>query len=119
VRHCRPAKQCLWLGPGRYRGSRRHPITNPNAESYANSNGYAFSVWPNGDADAYSNGDGYCYSDGNGNGNSHGYSNAHGYSDSYSNAYTEICADSEASSHASAETVGIFAGAKFPVIGDR
>ena len=62
MRHSRSAKQRLWLGPGRYRDRCRHAITNSNPESYANSNGYAFSVWPDGDADAYSNSDGYCYS---------------------------------------------------------
>ena len=34
-------------------------------------------------------------------------------------AYAKICARSEASSHASAETVAMFAGAKIFAIGDR
>jgi hypothetical protein len=120
VRHCRPAKQRLWLGSHWYRGSCRHAITNPNAQSYANSNGYAFSVRPDGDADAYSNGDCYCYSDGNGycysdgNGNAHGYSDGHSfsYSNAQTHAHAEVCADSKASSHTWAETVEIFATAK-------
>ena len=44
MRHGWSAKQRLWLGPGGYRGSCGHTITNGNADSYANSNSYAFGM---------------------------------------------------------------------------
>jgi hypothetical protein len=89
VRHCRPAKQRIWLGPGRYRGSCRQSITNSKPESYANSNGYAFSVRPSGiaDADGNGNGDNNGYSHPNGNGYRHVNSNGYSYSDSDSHSY--------------------------------
>ena len=117
MRRPRPTQQCLWLGPDRHRGSCGHAITNPEPKSYANSNRYAFSVWPNGDADAYSNGDGYCYSDGNSHRDSDRHS--HSYSNAQTHAHAQVCADTEASSHTAAQTVTVFAKANIVASGDK
>ena len=61
MRRCRSAKQRLWLGPHRYRGSCRHTIANRDAYSYANSNGYAFGMRRHSNPDAYGDGDTYWY----------------------------------------------------------
>jgi hypothetical protein len=83
VRHGRPSKQRLWLGPGRYRGRRGHAVTNCDAESYATSNGYAFSVRASGIADA--DGDGNCDCDCDNNGYRHSYSYSYDHGNRLSN----------------------------------
>jgi len=66
MRHAWPAKQCCWLGPGRYPYCRRVAVTNPNnlTDTYANGNGY-----------------GDCYTDSHCNGDGYGqrYANSHRY----------------------------------------
>ena len=44
MRHGWPTEQCLWLGPGGHRGRCRYTITNGNADSYRDSNSYAFGM---------------------------------------------------------------------------
>jgi hypothetical protein len=106
-----PAKQCLWVGPDRHRGRRGDTVTNSEPESYANSNGYSFSVWPDGDADA----DLYSYSDCNTYSDGHSYS----YSNAQTDAHAQVCADTEASSDTAAQTVTVFAKANIVASGHR
>jgi hypothetical protein len=80
VRHSRPAKQRLWLGSGRYRGRCRDAVTNRDAESYANSNGYAFCMRRD---NAYTDAD------------RHRNCNANSYSYCYSYCYSYLNADSD------------------------
>jgi hypothetical protein len=76
MRRCWPAKQCLWLGPGRYLcGGGRRPI-------------------------AYAHGDGNCNSDANC--NDHAECNSYSYGDS--NSHTAIWHPNASSSHANSET---------------
>jgi hypothetical protein len=65
VRHCRPAKQRLWLGPGRYscrcdRWRHAYSYAYSNSYTYSNANGYAY-----GDTEresyTYRYGDGHAY----------------------------------------------------------
>ena len=85
MRHRWAAKQCLWLGPDRHRRRCGDTVTNPEPESYADSNSYAGCMRtdaianPNGLTDCNRNRD--C--DGNGDNNS--YCNSHGYR--YRNGY--------------------------------
>jgi hypothetical protein len=64
VRHSRPAKQRLWLGPDRYLSGCGRRITYANAYSYSHG-----------------------HSDGNGDGHSDSYAN--GYGDSHSHCDTD------------------------------
>ena len=102
VRHSRPPKQRVWMGPGRYICGCERRITHANtySDSYSDTNG---------NSDANSNSNAHRYSDG------HSYS----YSNAQTHAHAQVCADTEASSHTAAATLEIFAGAKFPVIGDE
>ena len=61
MRYSRPAQQRVWLGSYRYRGSCRDTIPNRNANSYANSDRYPFSVRRYGNT--YTHGDAYSYRD--------------------------------------------------------
>ena len=56
MRYGRPAKQRLWLGPGRYLSRRRKPVTHPDAESYAITNGVTCCM-RGGKSNRYTNGD--------------------------------------------------------------
>jgi hypothetical protein len=120
VRHGGPAKQRLWLGPGRYRGGCRDAVTNRDPYSHANSNRYAFCMRAgnanadgNGESDcnchSYCNCD--CYANGDGNCNSDCYSNSdsNGNTDTYSNAQTdadaEVFVNAEGSSYSAAEAI--------------
>jgi hypothetical protein len=122
VRFRRPAEQRVWLGPSGYLGRCRYAITDPDAESYAISNGFTCCMRADYDAYTYNsstNSNGYCNSDSNChcNGYSCGYcyrnSNSHGNSNSHSNSFSECnsdsygqaCSHSEASSHAAASPV--------------
>ena len=67
--------------------------------------------------------DGITDADGNCDGDSYSYSYANSYSYGYINAKTdahaEVCANSEASSHAAAQTVVVFAKANIVATGDE
>ena len=108
MRHGRPAKQRVWLGPGRYRRRCRDAVTNPDAESYANSNSYTFCM-QRGDGNANS----YGHSDSNCNcyANSDSHSHCNGYANSYADTYAEACSFTKTSSNAAASPVEIFAEA--------
>ncbi len=69
------------MGPGRYRGCCRDAVTNPNAESYANTNSDACcmrAVITNAHRNTYCDGDSHCHS------NSYSYSYSYSDSDGYS-----------------------------------
>ena len=102
MRHGRPAKQRVWLGPGRYRGCCRDAVANPVADSYANSNSYTFCM-QRGDGDANT----YGHSDNDGNCNCYANSDSHSdcYTDCDSYAYAKAGADTKASSNAAASPV--------------
>ena len=85
MRHGRPAKQCVWLGTGGYCRRCRHAITNSNAKSYTNSDGYAFCVRSDGIANTHRYTDGNTCGNGNCYGHAHRYCNAYSDSDCYSN----------------------------------
>jgi hypothetical protein len=68
VRHSRPAKQRLWLGPDRYLSGCGRRITYANAYSYRH---------------------GHSYCDRNGDGDGHSDSYANGYGDSHSQCDTD------------------------------
>ena len=100
MRHGGAAKQCVWLGPGRYRGRCRDAVTNPEPDSYTDSNRYTFcmragvtNTHGNCDRDSHSYSYRYCYSYGN------------GYTDADVDTYTEACSNTETSSHAAASPV--------------
>jgi hypothetical protein len=92
----RTAKQRVWVGPGRYRGRCRDAVTNRVADSYANSNRYAFCMRA-GNPDANGKSDCNCHSYcncecyANGYGNSYcdpdSYANGHSNSDAYTDSY--------------------------------
>ena len=68
------------MGPGRYRGCCRDAVTNPNAESYANTNSDACcmrAVITNAHRNTYCDGDSHC----------HSYSYSYSYSDSDGYSY--------------------------------
>jgi len=96
VRHSRPAKQRLWLGPDRYISGCGRRITHANAYSdgYSYCHSYSYS---------------YCHCDGNGNGYGDSHSQCDADSQHYSHAATnadaEACANTQASPHAGTETV--------------
>ena len=110
MRHGRPAKQRLWLGPGRYRRRCRDAVTNPVADSYANSNSYTFCMQRgDGNANTYGHSDSNCNCNYYANSDSHSHCN--GYANSYADTYAEACSFTKASSYAAASPVEIFAGA--------
>jgi hypothetical protein len=106
VRHGGPAKQRLWLGPGRYRGGCRDAVTNRDPDSDANSNRYAFCMRA-GNANPDANGESdcnchsYCNCDcyANGDGNSDAYTDSYANGDSNSDAYTDSYANSYSHTH--------------------
>jgi hypothetical protein len=57
VRHSRPAKQRLWLGPDRYISGCGRRIAHANAYSYRHSHSYC-----DGNGDSYANGYGDSHS---------------------------------------------------------
>ena len=102
MRHGGAAKQRVWVGPGRYRGRRRDAVTNPEPDSYTDSNRYTFCMRAgvtnthgncDRDSHSYSYSYRYCYSYGN------------GYTDADVDTYTEACSNTETSSHAAASPV--------------
>jgi hypothetical protein len=131
VRHGGPAKQRLWLGPGRYRGGCRDAVTNRDPDSHANSNRYAFCMRA-GNANADANGESdrnchsYCNCDCHADsyGNSYCYANGHSNSDAYADSYaykhSETNPDAKRYGFAKAATdpaaspVEIFAAANIP-----
>ena len=102
MRHGGAAKQCVWLGPGRYRGRCRDAVTNPEPDSYTDSNRYTFcmragvtNTHGNCDRDSHSNC--YCHA------NSDSYGN--GYTDADVDTYAEACSNTKASANAAASPV--------------
>ena len=90
-----PAKQCLWLGPGKYRGCGRDTASDPNcfADSYIE----RYSMRGN-NANTYSHRecDPYCNTDDN----AFGYANCNTYSKWNRHPYTKCNAYSERNSYA-------------------
>jgi hypothetical protein len=133
MRRRRSAKQHLWLGPGRYRRGCRNAVTNRDAEPYANSNRYNYSMRAGGKsntncvadpkhrrdahgyADCNSYGDSDSYSDSYSYGDSYSYSYSNSYGDcypnidtsSYSDAYCEAHSHTKAAAHAAAKAVRV------------
>jgi hypothetical protein len=100
MRHGRSAKQRVWLGPGGYRGRCRDAATNPDAESYADSNSFTYTVragnsYTDANADSNANGhpdrhpDGHAHGDTNGNSTSYSYTNSNRYPDTHSATYAD------------------------------
>ena len=120
MRHSRPPKQRLWLGPGRYICGCERRITHANAYSYSD-------CYSHGDSDTHSN----SYGDGNSNRDAHSNRNRYidakreSYSYSYWHSHTETYTYSKsspvrsASPHTAAETVAIFTRRSFFALGDR
>ena len=93
MRHSGPAKQRVWLGPGRYICGCEWRITHANAYSYS-----------------YSDGDSHSY----------GHLHRNGIADSHATTdpNTQSGAISKAASHASSQALE-FPDGKFLMIGDR
>jgi hypothetical protein len=110
MRRRRSAKQRLWLGPDRHRGSCGRAITNSNAEPYGYRNGYAFGMRTDTVANTYglTKSDRYCYCDGH----THCHRIGYGELDAETDAYTALGTVAEASSDRSAETIEILATGK-------
>ena len=106
MRHCRPAKQCLWLGPGRYRGCCRYAIADSDTNSCGNTNTSAYRVWGR-DCNSNTNCYGDSYTDSHGNSDTHSNGDCHSYTNSHSNpnSYWEATANGKAASHASAAAI--------------
>jgi hypothetical protein len=67
MRHCRPAKQRVWLGAGRYPCRCPRALAHANAVRAAKSNGYSYSYcyshrnsYTNIDTSGYSDANAYC-----------------------------------------------------------
>jgi hypothetical protein len=106
VRHSRPAKQRLWLGPDRYISGCYRRITHANAYS----DGYS-----------YRHSHSYCHCDGYGYGDGHSQCDADSqhYSHAATNAYAEACANTPASPHTGTETVEALGRTQVFAIVDR
>jgi hypothetical protein len=83
MRHCRPSKQRLWLGPGGHFCRCKRRIANTNAYGYS---------------------DGYCYTYGHANVQPHGNSIGNGHA--ATDANTQVGTIGKAASHASAQAIG-------------
>jgi hypothetical protein len=107
MRHSGPAKQRVWLGPGRYRGRCRDALTNRDADSYANTNSHTCCMRADGDPNTYSHG----YSDGHSHSHSYAYTYGNGHSDckpaavAYTHVDTEDYANTKASPDGAASPV--------------
>jgi hypothetical protein len=82
VRPCNTSKQCLWLGPGQYRGGCR-PHATANANCFADSSVDRYSVRGD-DADTESYGDDYAYA------HTDTFSHAYCYDTTITDAYAEF-----------------------------
>jgi hypothetical protein len=106
VRHSRPAKQRVWLGPDRYISGCDRRITHANSDSHSN-----------GDGDGHSNGNGHSNSDGHSHCDGHGnrYIDAQREPNSYTETYTysQSSSNRSASAHTAASNVAIFTRATF------
>jgi hypothetical protein len=100
-----PAKQRLWLGPDRHRGSCGHTVANSEPESYAHSNSYAFGMRTDGIADCNGDSDCYCYSYSDGDSYSFGHADSDAYFNAQTCAYAALSAVTEASADSRAKTI--------------
>jgi hypothetical protein len=122
VRHSRPPKQRLWLGPDRYICGCDRRITHANAYSdgYSYSYRYSYSYsysYCHCDGDSDSDSDGNRYIDAKHESYAYSYSYWHSHTETYT--YSKSSPVRSASPHTAAETVAIFTRRSFFAIGDR
>jgi hypothetical protein len=109
MRHGWSSKQCLWLGPGGYRGRCRNTFTNGNTDSYPDRNSYAFCMRGgvnHANANCHTNGERYAdpnshsdsyQSHANSNSSTHGYTYGYSWHDWYASTYANTAASSDGS----------------------